>query len=250
MMLKFINRFWHLLFVLLEVLLLILVMFWLMVTPMVAENIVYVLLPLVFVVLLIIFIVKRIRNIFAKKSEVPSEITVPDDCVVCLPEFNVKLDSICNIVPDTINILFLFKSGQSMSKEFRYWAMDMMENGFQTPGITQLAGEELNMNPFEFKALFDKILCELNWNFKDEEIYSHYVLYIAQKVLDGEMSCDCGLDSLCNIALPYFHEFDYLRDNISLSKEGLWSFCGINSDNYEEWMLLYFQKVIWYNKLF
>ncbi len=88
MILKFINRFWHLLFVLLEVLLLILVMFWLMVTPMVAENIVYVLLPLVFVVLLIIFIVKRIRNIFAKKSEVPSEITVPDDCVVCLPEFN------------------------------------------------------------------------------------------------------------------------------------------------------------------
>ena len=107
MILKFINRFWHFLFVLLEVLLLILVMFWLMVTPMVAENIVYVLLPLVFVVFLILVIVKRIRKIFAKKSEVPSEITVPDDCVVCLPEFNVKLDSICNIVPDTINILSL-----------------------------------------------------------------------------------------------------------------------------------------------
>jgi len=47
MILKFINRFWHLLFGLLEVLLLILVMFWLMVTPMVAENIVYVLLLVV-----------------------------------------------------------------------------------------------------------------------------------------------------------------------------------------------------------
>jgi hypothetical protein len=88
-----------------------------------------------------------------------------------------------------------------MSKEFRYWGMDMMENGFQTPGITQLAGEELNMNPFEFKALFDKILCELNWNFTDEEIYDHYVLYIAKKVLDGEMSCDCGLILRCLISM-------------------------------------------------
>ena len=125
--------------------------------------------------------------------------------------------------------------------------MDMMENGFQTPGITQLAGEELNMNPFEFKALFDKILCELNWNFTDEEIYDHYVLYIAKKVLDGEMSCDCGLDSLCNICSH--PEFNYLREDIILSKEELCPFCGINSDNYEEWMLLYFEKVIRLNKL-
>lgn len=30
--------------------------------------------------------------------------------------------------------------------------MDMMEKGQETPGIVQLAGEDLNMNPFAYKS--------------------------------------------------------------------------------------------------
>ena len=88
-----------------------------------------------------------LKKIFRIKTA-PQETVVPDELVKHYPGPPEKLQTILQRVPNTGIVLYQYIKRFNISKESKYWAMDMMEKGLETPGIVQLAGEDLNMNPF------------------------------------------------------------------------------------------------------
>ena len=66
---------------------------------------------------------------------------VPDDRVALYPKSNERLKAIIQKVPLTSKVLFDYKQQKGISKDWKCWALEMLENGMETPGIVQLAGE-------------------------------------------------------------------------------------------------------------
>ena len=66
------------------------------------------------------------------KTSGPMETVVPDELIKHYPEPSEKLQAILQKVPDTGKVLYRFIMQNGISKESKYWAMDMMENGFET----------------------------------------------------------------------------------------------------------------------
>ena len=64
-----------------------------------------------------------------------------------------------------------------MTEDWKTWAWEMLDKGFHSDALTQLAGEDLNLNPFEFSSLVDSILKDLELDLTDDNVYYHYVLH-------------------------------------------------------------------------
>ena len=181
---------------------------------------------------------------------------VEDYSIDIFPQPNDRLKSIIQAVPITRLVLFQYKRLKGMTKEWKSWAWEMMEKGFQTPGIIQLAGEDVNLNQFELASLIESILKELELEVTTDEVYQQYVLYIAHQVLDNMISAEEGLKILTQEAIDTdyhdaFMDVYYLDDEIHLErnyyckndKDGI-----INEDNVEDWLHLYFERIIKLNE--
>lgn len=196
-------------------------------------------------------------NHFLKKSNKDSrrKTIVSDDIVEIFPKPNEKISSLIQKIPLTSQILFLYKQEKGISEEWKSWAWEMMENGYDTPGIIQLAGEDLSMNPFEFSSLANIIFKELELDVTNDDAYYQYALGIARQVLKGEISSEKGFKILAQAAIDTnyhdaFMEFYYLEDNADLLRDHLPGCYGdgtMREDNIEEWMHLYFEKLIMFN---
>ena len=181
---------------------------------------------------------------------------VEDYSIDIFPQPNDRLKSIIQAVPITRLVLFQYKRLKGMTKEWKSWAWEMMEKGFQTPGIIQLAGEDVNLNQFEHASLIESILKELELEVTTDEVYQQYVLYIAHQVLDNMISAEEGLKILTQEAINTddhnaFIDFNILDDEIDLErnyyckndKDGI-----IYEDNVENWLHLYFERIIKLNE--
>ena len=71
---------------------------------------------------------------------------VPDEYIKQYPEPQEVLQKILDIVPGTGYLLYQYTKHSNISKEWKFWAMDLMENGLGTPSVIQLAGEDLDMD--------------------------------------------------------------------------------------------------------
>jgi hypothetical protein len=196
-----------------------------------------------------------VRDDEYKSNTIPTT-EVEGDIVEIFPKPNAKLNSLIQIVPITRLVLFQYKRLQSMTEEWKSWAWEMMEKGFQTPSIIQLAGESMNLNQFEFASLIESILKELELEVTTDEAYYQYVLYMAHQVLDGVIPAEEGFKILTQLAIDTdyhnaFMEFYYLEDNADLLRNnypGCYGDGNMREDNIEEWMHLYFEKVIKFNE--
>ena len=199
---------------------------------------------------------QSITNLFRRKAEsVPKEL-VADDMVAVYPKSNERIKSVIREVPLTSKVLFDYKLQNGMSKDWKWWALEMMEKGMETPGIVQLAGEDLNMNIFEFNSLVCTIFQELGIDLSNDDAYYQYALGIAHQVVNGEISSEKGFKILTSTAIDTgyhdaFMNFYYLEDEAELIRDGIY---GSNSDgsmrkeNIEEWMYQYFEKLIRINE--
>lgn len=180
---------------------------------------------------------------------------VSNDIIEIFPKPNEKTLSLIQKVPQTSKILFLYKQEKGISAEWKSWAWEMMENGYDTPSIIQLAGENLCMNPFEFTSLANNIFKELEVNVTTDDAYYQYVLGIARQVLKDEMSAEKGFKILTQAAIDTnyhdaFMEFYYLEENADLLRDhlpGCYGDGSMREDNIEEWMHMYFEKLIMIN---
>lgn len=190
------------------------------------------------------------ETIETKPSE--SETVVDDDIVEHYPKPNAQLQAIINRVPSTRIVLYYHAMQRGINKEWKWWACEMMEAGYSQPSIVQLAGEDLTMNPFEFSALVDAIFKELAVECPPIIAYSQYALGIAHKVIDGEITAEKGFAILSDAAIDTdyhetLNEFYYLQENANLLRdhyEGCYGDGNMREDNIEEWMALYFKKLI------
>lgn len=168
-----------------------------------------------------------------------------------IPQPNDRLKSIIQAVPTTCLVLFQYKQQKGMTEEWKTWAWEMLDKGFYSDALTQLAGEDLNLNPFEFSSLVDSILKDLELDLTDDNVYYQYVLYIAHQVLKGDLSSEEGFKTLCQAAIdtnyhPTFMDFYYLEDNADLMRHH--HLTVIDTDmrpyNISEWMFSYFKELV------
>ena len=181
---------------------------------------------------------------------------VPDDRVALYPKSNERLKAIIQKVPLTSKVLFDYKLQRGISKDWKWWALEMMEKGTETPGIIQLAGEDLNMNFLEFNSLVCNIFQELGIDLSNDDAYYQYALSIAHQVVKGEISSEKGFEILTSAAIDTgyhdaFMNFYYIKDDADLIRDGYSAFfCdgSMRKDNIEEWMFQYFEKLIKINE--
>ena len=157
---------------------------------------------------------------------------VPDDRVALYPKSNERLKAIIQKVPLTSKVLFDYKLQRGISKDWKWWALEMLEKGTETPGIVQ--GIDLS----------------------NDDAYYQYALSIAHQVVKGEISSEKGFEILTSAAIDTgyhdaFMNFYYIKDDADLIRDGYSAFfCdgSMRKDNIEEWMFQYFEKLIKINE--
>ena len=202
------------------------------------------------------YVRKRFESEMETIETEPKETVVDDDIVERYPKPSAQLRAIIDLVPSTRIVLYYRAMKRGINKEWKYWACEMIEAGLSQPSIVQLAGEDLTMNPFEFSALIESIFKELAVECPPLIAYSQYALGIAHKVMDGEITAERGFAILSEAAIDTaYHdalsEFYYLEDNANLLRDHLGGCYGdgnMREDNIEEWMALYFKKLIEVNE--
>lgn len=162
------------------------------------------------------------------------------------------LQTLIEKVPSTRLVLYYREMHTGFNEEWKRWAWDMMNVGYQQSSIAQLAGEDLSMNPFEFDALVESIFNELGLECPQDVGKYQYVLWVAHQVVDGNMSAENGFSILSQAAVDTnFHDafldFYYLNDDADLLRRGFppcYSDGTMRQDNIEEWMTGYFKKLL------
>lgn len=189
------------------------------------------------------------RLLSRHKKVTQAKTVVPDELVKHYPAPPEKLQSIIQRVPNTGQVLYQYIQRFAISKVTKYWAVDMMEQGLETPGIIQLAGEDLNMNAFAYLNLLDTVFRELGIEIQPETAYCAYAVEIADEVLRGEKTARNGFELLSRAALDsdysaVFYDFYIWLDNaedvcyLDIKESGL------RKDNVNEWMYQYFEKFV------
>lgn len=191
----------------------------------------------------------RVKEAMPAEMVVAEETMVPDELIKQYPQPSEQLQRILQALPETGILLYLYTKHCNISKEWKFWAMDLMENGLQTPGVIQLAGEDLDKDYEAFTNLLESIFRELGVDVNHEVFYCAYVLSIAQDVLRGERTAYDGFEVLSraaietNYAQPFrdFYDWEIKADEIVYRSENGSS---LRIDNVEEWMHQYFEKLV------
>ena len=179
----------------------------------------------------------------------PEETVVPDEFIKQYPEPSEKLQSILHTLPYTGSLLYQYTKHCNISKEWKFWAMDLIENGLETPGVIQLAGEDLDLEYSAFSYLLETVFRELGIDVNQEVFYCSYVLCIAQDVLRGERTANSGFEVLFRAAIetnftqPFLDFYDWFNkadDAVYFTIIG----SGLRWDNVEEWMHQFFEKLV------
>ncbi|MBP5458419.1 MAG: hypothetical protein J6Y37_18160 [Paludibacteraceae bacterium] len=159
-------------------------------------------------------------------------------------------------VPRTARIFFLHETRQlEFSEEWKYWAWEMMEKGFQTPEIIQLAGVDSSVNPFEFASLVECIFGKMWFSYPAKEIFHQYILYVAGQVVAGELTAEQGLKLLWQAYIDSddneaFEEFYFIENDWEDLKDGCepntsyFRERGISEERIDEWLHGYFEKMV------
>ena len=195
-------------------------------------------------------------NLFKRQGESAPKELVADRMVALYPKSSERIKVLIQKVPLTSKVLFEYKLQRGISKDWKWWALEMLEKGMETPGIVQLAGEDLDMNIFEFNSLVCNIFQELGIDLSNDDAYYQYALGIAHQVVNGEIDSEKGFKILTQAAIDTsyhdaFMEFYYLEDNAELLRDGFSACYGdgcMRKDNIEEWMYQYFEKLIKINE--
>ena len=174
---------------------------------------------------------------------------MPDEYIKKYPEPSEKVQELLQRVPSTGKMLYQYIRHTSISKEWKYWAFELLEKGIETPGIIQLAGEDLEMFPTEFAELLETLFKELDVEISQEIAYCSYVMSIAEEVIRGERTARSGFEDLGRAA----PDIDYQEPFYNF---WLWLDCadevvyytikgsGLRMDNVEEWMHQFFEKLV------
>lgn len=183
------------------------------------------------------------------KASGPKETVVPDELIKHYPEPSERLQGLLLKAPSTGKMLYQYFQHRVISMDWKYWATDLLENGIETPGIIQLAGEDLDMFPTEFTELLDTVFKELDVEINQETAYCSYAMSIAEEVIRGERTARSGFEILSRAAIDTdyqepFYDFYFWLDCIDEITCYTVKGSGLRMDNVNEWTHQFFEKLI------
>lgn len=119
------------------------------------------------------------------------------------------------------------------------WALEMMEAGFETEHLIQLAGLSVDVNHFQLEEIIKNALKELSLDaMPEEEIVYGYVYYLVEQALNAKMSTKVVLGILRDLCrdrdyekeLFNFYALSYAKQELEEAGEQFyWE--GANNDN-------------------
>lgn len=169
-------------------------------------------------------------------------------------ESDVALNDVLEKVPTTAEILLYKLQNLNINTQWVHWSIDMLEAGYETENLIILAGEDLHCNPFEFKALTDKVFEELHLDKITPHrifiIYSMYIIKQAIKSPDEENISKSlfKLEQLCieNNYNSILYEFYLLSNAIgeleAFDVQWYWSDATLTKENWCEYALNYLEQ--------
>jgi hypothetical protein len=123
--------------------------------------------------------------------------------------------------------------------EWKDWALEMMEAGFETEHLILLAGLSPQTNPFQLDDMINKALKELSLDsMSNDEIVYGYAYYLIDQALNSKMSTKVVLGILRDLCrdrdydneLYNFYSLSYAQQELEQAGEQYyWE--GANSDN-------------------
>ena len=173
---------------------------------------------LIFVVAAIVFaVLLELRP--GKKKPMQIKMADPAEYIYPHPEPPEKLQAILQQVPGTGELLYHYTERNNITKSAKYWALEMLEKGFETPRVIQLAGEDLDMDPLAYSALLGTIFRELGFEVQPEVANCAYAASIAEEVLQGQRTVREGFGVLNAAAISsgydlVFNDFYFAKDYV------------------------------------
>jgi len=159
-----------------------------------------------------------------------------------------------HIVKLTYNVLIKRVLPYESFEDWKDWALEMMEAGFETEHLIQLAGLSADVNHFQFEEIIKNALKELSLDaLPEEEIVYGYVYYLVDQALNQKMSIKVVLGILRDLCRDRDYDkrlFDFYL--LSFAKQELeevgeqfyWE--GANNDNVDT--IIYTEFLKWKDK--
>jgi hypothetical protein len=132
---------------------------------------------------------------------------------------------------NTDQMLALRRLGVAVDERFVEWAIDMLTQGHDSPGLRILAGETVPFCPSEMESLVDRTLRELELAVPPtvEDALVVIARGIAQRVIDGEVARDQALLQLRDYCVKFdmssalfdFYSLYYAMDDLR-TEGGTW----------------------------
>lgn len=137
-----------------------------------------------------------------------------------------------------------------VDEKWSQWALEMMQAGFDTEHLVELASIEKPYNQFELKELTDKVFEELNLDFSDQDkVVRDYTTYVAREVVSENRSLSRTLMDLKNLCIALDHEKNlndfyllfFAREDLKYSEvQHYWN--GADRSNIDQICIDYFKQ--------
>ena len=191
---------------------------------------------------------KFFKRLFPHKA-LPERTMVPDEIIRHYPEPQKNLESIIQLAPSTCGVLYQHIWHSHVPKDWKFRAMDLMENGFESYGVVQMAGMDLNPDDAGLNYLVETVLIELGIPIDRDVFNSAYIMSVARDVLLGNRTAKNGFDLLSDTAIKTnycqtFMDFYYWLDSAEETRYSTYEDHGLRFDNTEERMHQYFEKLV------
>jgi hypothetical protein len=155
-----------------------------------------------------------------------------------------------NFTGNTFEILAWKALNRNVDMRWVDWAVQMLEEGFETPSLIILAGQSAPFNQFEMHALTTKVFNELELDYSNLQLaVENYTRFLIDQTLIGEIESLKTLRILKNIcseldlekSLYDFYLLCYAKEDIAYSgDQHYWP--GARKDTIDKIILDYFNQ--------
>jgi hypothetical protein len=160
-------------------------------------------------------------------------------------------------VLSTAEIMFLKWQNLAVDKAWADWAVEMLEEGYDTEYLLMLASISNFDNQFELKAITDKVFKELSLDLSDEKkVTKNYISYQVERGLTDKIGYDVVLDKLryCYYNSNYqyliqpFYNLYYAKDDLKYgNSQYYWD--GADRTNIDTIIENYFREWLYNNPI-
>ena len=110
------------------------------------------------------------------------------------------------------NVLFAKRYLETaVSENYVEWALELLEQGQDSPSLRILAGLFSPFNSFEVQDYFERSLKELHVDEpKESDAINSYSIYLCERIISGNIETISGMEALYRICIHLDYRGDYI----------------------------------------